>query len=51
MTLERAYVDEEHGQAICCWSAPDRASIEGLFAKAKVTTESIRKVEEHLPSR
>ncbi len=49
MTLERAYVDEEHGQAICCWNAPDRASIEDLFAKAKVKPESIREVVEHMP--
>jgi len=51
MVMERSYIDEEHGQAICCWSAPDRVSIEGLFAKAKAKTETIREVVEHLPER
>jgi hypothetical protein len=45
--MERAYVDEDNSQAICCWSAPDRKSIEQLFAKANVRVESIRNVVEY----
>ncbi len=45
--MDKAYVDEENSQAICCWSAPDRKSIEELFAKAKVQVESIRAVTEY----
>ncbi len=47
MKMERAYVDEEKGQAICCWDAPDRNAIETLFSKAQVTMESIRPVVEY----
>ena len=43
--MENAFVDHAAGQAICCWNAPDRASIEQLFAKANVQPESIREVE------
>jgi hypothetical protein len=42
--MDRAYVDEESGQAICCWSAPDKKTIEGVFDKAQVKPESIRQV-------
>ncbi len=42
--MDCAYVDKEAGQAICCWTAPDRTSIEALFAKAEVNTERIREV-------
>ncbi len=45
--MEKAYIDEEKNQAICCWNAPDRKSIENLFAKAHVQTESIRQVVEY----
>lgn len=42
--MDRAYIDETNGQAICCWSAPDRKSIEDLFAKAQVEPKSIAEV-------
>jgi len=45
--MDKAYIDEENNQAICCWSAPDRKSIEELFAKASVHVESIRSVVEY----
>jgi len=45
--MEKAYIDEENSQAICCWDAPDRKSIEELFAKAHVQVESIRSVLEY----
>jgi hypothetical protein len=45
--MEKAYIDEENSQAICCWDAPDRKSIEELFAKAQVRVESIRSVVEY----
>lgn len=45
--MDRAYIDENKGQAICCWDAPDLKSIEDLFSNAQVTTESIRQVVEY----
>lgn len=45
--MEKAYIDEENSQAICCWDAPDRKSIEDLFSKAQVQVESIRSVVEY----
>ncbi len=45
--MDNAYVDQNAGQAICCWSAPDQAAVEGLFAKAQVKPESIREVVEY----
>jgi len=45
--MEKAYIDEKNGQAICCWNAPDRKMVEDLFAKAKVAPESIREVVEY----
>jgi hypothetical protein len=44
LKMDKAYIDEEKGQAICCWIAPDQSSVEDLFSRAKVTPESIRKV-------
>jgi hypothetical protein len=45
--MEKAYIDEDKGQAICCWDAPDRKSVEDLFSKAQITPESIRQVTEY----
>lgn len=45
--MEKAYIDEKSGQAICCWNAPDRKMIEDLFAKANIAPESIREVVEY----
>jgi len=45
--MEKAYVDEENNQAICCWSAPDLKSVKDLFSKANVQVESIRSVIEY----
>jgi len=42
--MDRAYVDEAAGQAVCVWDAPDRTSVEALFAKAGVKPETIRQV-------
>jgi hypothetical protein len=42
--MDRAYVDEAAGQAICCWDAPDRDSVEALFQRAGVKPEKIREV-------
>ena len=42
--MDNAYVDKDANQAICCWDAPDRASVEELFSKASVTPEAIREV-------
>lgn len=47
LTMDKAYVDKSKAQAICCWDASDQTSIEDLFAKAGVTTESIQEVEEY----
>ncbi len=45
--MDKAYVDEVEGQAICCWEAPDRKSVEDLFTKAQIQPESIREVTEY----
>jgi hypothetical protein len=45
--MEKAYVDEENSQAICCWNALDIKSIQELFTKAKVKVESIRSIVEY----
>ena len=42
--MEIAYVDAAAGQAICVWDAPDRSSVEALFAKAGVKPETAREV-------
>jgi hypothetical protein len=44
LKMDRAYIDEQEGKAICCWNAPDKASIESLFEKAQVKPESIKEV-------
>ena len=44
--MDRAYVDANANQAICCWNAPDRASVEALLVRAQVKPESIREVVE-----
>lgn len=45
--MDKAYIDETNGQAICCWDAPDQKSVEDMFANAQVETESIRQVAEY----
>jgi phage-related protein len=45
--MDRAYIDEEAGQAICFWTAPDKKALEEIFQKAQVKTESIRQVMIH----
>lgn len=47
--MDNAYVDKAANQAICCWDAPDRKSVEELFGKANVTPESIREVAVYAP--
>ena len=47
LKMETAYVDENKGQAICVWDAPDQQAINDLFAKAQVTPESVRQVVEY----
>ena len=42
--METAYVDAAASQAICCWDAPDRSSVEALFSKVGVIPETIREV-------
>ena len=45
--LDRTFVDEEAGQAICLWVAPDKKTLEEVFQKARVAPESIRQVKVH----
>jgi len=45
ITLDWAYVDRMTHQPICCWEAPDRKNIEGLFMRAGQQIESLRDVE------
>jgi hypothetical protein len=42
--MDRAYVDNMTNQAICCWTAPDKKTIEELFKKAGIWPESIKEV-------
>jgi hypothetical protein len=42
--MDTAYIDDAAGQAICCWDAPDRKSLEELFARAGQKPESVREV-------
>jgi hypothetical protein len=46
--MENAYVDETAGVAMCVWDAPDRASVEALFARAGAKPESVREVTVYL---
>jgi hypothetical protein len=47
LCMDKAYIDEENSQAICCWDAPDLKSVKDLFTKAHVQVESIRSVIEY----
>ena len=47
LKLEHAYIDAIDNRPICIWSAPDKAGIEALFAKANVKTQSVREVIEY----
>ncbi|MEO0095092.1 MAG: nickel-binding protein [candidate division WOR-3 bacterium] len=42
--MDRAYIDDKTGQAICCWNAPDEKTIQDIFKKAQVKPESIKSV-------
>jgi hypothetical protein len=44
--MDKAYIDESTGQAICCWEAPDKKALEDLFTKVQVSPQSIREVTE-----
>jgi hypothetical protein len=45
--MDTAYINEEKAQATCCWDAPDRVTIEGVFSKAGIAFESIEEVVEY----
>ncbi len=45
--MDTAYIDEEKAKATCCWNAPDKVTIAGIFEKAGVTAESIQEVVEY----
>jgi hypothetical protein len=42
--MDIAYIDDTAGVAVCVWDAPDRPSLEAVFAKAGVRSETIRQV-------
>jgi len=44
--MDKAYIDENTGQAICCWEAPDQKAVEELFMKVQISPQSIREVTE-----
>jgi murein tripeptide amidase MpaA len=44
--MDRAYINENEGKAVCCWNSPTQNEIEDLFKKAHVNYESITEVEE-----
>ena len=45
IVLDWAYVDMTTHQPICCWEAPDRKGLEGLFRHAGQQIESLHDVE------
>ncbi len=47
MSMERAYVNAEEGFACCCWTAPSREELAGLFRCAGTPFESMTPVEEY----
>ena len=47
--MDNAYIDENKAQAVCCWNAPDKSSVEDLFSKAGVATQEIQEVVEFTP--
>lgn len=44
LKMDSAYVDKAAGVAMCVWDAPDRPSVEAVFAKAGGKPETIRQV-------
>ena len=44
LKMDAAYVDIADSQATCIWDAPDRKSVEELFARAGLKPERIREV-------
>ncbi len=47
--MDNAYIDEDKAQALCCWNAPDKPSVEALFEKAGITTQEIQEVVQFAP--
>jgi hypothetical protein len=47
MSMDRAYVNAEEGFACCCWNAPSREELAGLFEKAGTPFERMMRVEEY----
>lgn len=45
--MDTAYINEQKARATCCWNAPDRATIEGVFTKAGIAFESMEEVVEY----
>jgi hypothetical protein len=45
--MEQAFLNESGARAVCCWNAPDLPTIEALFAKAGVATDSVEEVVEY----
>ncbi len=45
--MDTAYINEEKAQATCCWNAPDKATIVGVFEKAGIATDTIQEVVEY----
>ena len=50
MTMDRAYMNPDEGFACCCWDAPSRDALEGLFRKAGTPFEKMLPVSEHVSS-
>ena len=48
MTFERSFMNWDEGFGVCCWTAPSREDLEGLFEKAGTPYEQIVPVEEHV---
>ncbi len=43
--MDYAFIKKNKDQAVCCWEAPDRDTIEDLFGSVGLVTESVEEVE------
>lgn len=46
MTMDRAYVNPDDGFVCCCWNAPSKEALEGLFNAARTPFQTMLPVTE-----
>ncbi len=45
--MKQAFVNESQARAVCCWDAPDKTTIEGLFSLSGLEPTSVEEVVEY----